>query len=62
MTGDLRGLADHLSRFQAAPRDDTSDCEVCEAGLTARFMLALGREDEAIDIAVGSVEAGQILR
>ena len=38
MTGDLRGLADHLSRFQAAPRDDTSDCEVCEAGLTARFM------------------------
>ncbi len=37
MTGDLPGLADHLSRFQAAPRDDTSDCEVCEAGLTARF-------------------------
>ena len=40
MTGDLPGLADHLSRFQAAPRDDTSDCEVCEAGLTARFKQA----------------------
>ena len=59
MTGDLRGLADHLSRFQAAPRDDTSDCEVCEAGLTARFMLALGRKDEAIDIAVELLKQGK---
>ena len=59
MTGDLRGLADHLSRFQAAPRDDTSDCEVCEAGLTARFMLALGREDEAVDIAVELLKQGK---
>ena len=59
MTGDLRGLADHLSRFQAAPRDDTSDCEVCEAGLTARFMLALGRKDEAINIAVELLKQGK---
>ena len=59
MTGDLRGLADHLSRFQAASRDDTSDCEVCEAGLTARFMLALGRKDEAINIAVELLKQGK---
>ena len=59
MTGDLRGLADHLDRFQKAPRDDTSDCEVCEAGLTARFMLALGRKDEAIDIAVELLKQGK---
>ena len=43
----------------AAPRDDTSDCEVCEAGLTARFMLALGREDEAVDIAVELLKQGK---
>lgn len=59
MTGDLRGLADHLSRFQAASRDDTSDCEVCEAGMTARFMLALGRKDEAINIAVELLKQGK---
>ena len=62
MTGDLRGLADHLSRFQAASRDDTSDCEVCEAGLTARFMLALGRKDEAINIAVELLKQGKLPR
>lgn len=59
MTGDLQGLADHLNRFQAAPRDDTSDCEVCEAGSTGEFMMVLGRLDEAVDIAADLLKEGK---
>lgn len=59
MTGDLQGLSDHLNRFQAAPRDDASDCEVCEAGSTGEFMLALGRLDEAVDIAAELLKQGK---
>lgn len=59
MTGDLPALEDHLNRFRAAPRDDVSDCEVCEAGAMGEFLIALGRKDEAIDIAADLLEKGK---
>ena len=59
MTGDLPALEDHLNRFRTAPRDDVSDCEVCEAGAMGEFLIALGRKDEAIDIAADLLEKGK---
>ena len=48
MTGDLAALEEHLDRFQAAERDDVSDCAVCETGAMAEYLLALGRRTEAV--------------
>lgn len=50
MTGDLPALAEHLEAFRAAPRDDVSDCAVCEACAMAEYLLALGRRAEAVRI------------
>ena len=48
MTEDLAALEEHLDRFQAAERDDVSDCAVCETGAMAEYLLALGRRTEAV--------------
>lgn len=49
MTGDMAGAAEHFAHFQAAPRDDISDCAACEASNAAESLLKMGRREEAME-------------
>ena len=59
MTGDLTALKNHLDKFRTALRDEVSDCEVCETAEIGEFMMALGRNEDAAEIAADLLEKGK---
>ncbi|MCG2802411.1 MAG: hypothetical protein L6311_09985 [Cellulomonas sp.] len=58
---DVRGAADAeeiFDRWVATPRDEYSQCEVCDPGDRAAHLLAVGRDRDAVRLMEGAVESG----
>ncbi|HEX2313037.1 MAG TPA: hypothetical protein VHJ17_04845, partial [Thermomonospora sp.] len=55
--GDADAAEEWYAKWQAAPRDQLSDCEGCDPSSKARYQAEQGRHDEALAVAVPVLSA-----